>query len=87
MSQVAASTVSRMTAAEPSRIKRALRAVGAAVAVPLRVADFVLGVPHSSEDTGTVRELQRLAALRRNGDLTAEEYRLAKDRMLGGGRG
>lgn len=61
-----------------------MKAVLSVVAVPLRVADFVLGVPHSSEGNQTVRELQRLADMRDRGDLTDDEYRLAKEKMLGG---
>ncbi len=52
--------------------------------MPLRLADFVLGVPHSNGGNQTVRELQRLADMRSRGDLSDEEYRLAKDKMLGG---
>lgn len=70
--------------AKPSKVKRGLRAVGAAIAVPLRIADFVLGVPNSSGSTQTVRELERLAAMRRDGQLTPEEYRAAKENVLGG---
>ena len=69
---------------QPSRLERAIRAVGSVVAVPLRVADFVLGVPHSTEGNQTVRELQRLAGMRDRGELTDEEYRLAKEKVLGG---
>ena len=67
-----------------SRLKRGMKAVGTVVAVPLRLADFVLGVPHSTEGNQTVRELQRLADLRNRGEMTDEEYRLAKEKMLGG---
>lgn len=69
---------------QPSRLKRGMKAVGSVVAVPLRLADFVLGVPHSTEGNQTVRELQRLADMRDRGELTEDEYRLAKERMLGG---
>lgn len=69
---------------EASRTRRGLRAIGAAVALPLRIADFILGVPQLIEGTQTVRELERLAALREAGDLTGEEYRRAKDSLLGG---
>ena len=68
----------------PSRLKRGMKAVGSVVAVPLRLADFVLGVPHSTEGNQTVRELQRLADMRNRGELTDDEYRLAKEKMLGG---
>lgn len=61
-----------------------MKALGSVVVVPLRVADLVLGVPHSTEGNQTVRELQRLADLRGRGELTAEEHRLAKEKMLGG---
>jgi hypothetical protein len=54
------------------------------VAVPLRVADFVLGVPHSTEGSQTVKELERLEAMRRSGQLTDAEYERAKDKVLGG---
>jgi len=54
------------------------------VAVPLRLADFVLGVPHSTEGSQTVEELQRLGAMRRSGQLTDEEDARAKDKVLGG---
>ncbi len=54
------------------------------MAVPLRVIDFVMGVPHSTEGSQTVRELERLAELRRSGQLTDAEYKHAKDVVLGG---
>lgn len=71
-------------AAEPSRLKRSIRAIGTAVAVPLRIADFVFGIPQSTQDTSTVRELRGLAAMRERGELTEDEYRRAKDKLLGG---
>jgi hypothetical protein len=67
-----------------SRVRRAIHAVGAALSAPLRVADAVLGVPHSPGPSPLVRELERLAAMRTAGELTPEEYRLAKERLLGG---
>lgn len=67
-----------------SRLRRALGAVGDVMAVPLRVADFLLGMPDSAQGSQTVRELERLAAMRHRGELTVEEYRLAKKRVLGG---
>ena len=67
-----------------SRVRRGFRAIAHVLAVPLRVADLLLGVPHSTEGSQTVRELERLAAMRDRGELTVEEYRLAKDRILGG---
>ena len=66
-----------------SMVRRAIKAVGAVVAVPLRLADFILGVPSSAEDSRTVRDLQALAAMHADGKLTAQEYRLAKERLLG----
>jgi hypothetical protein len=68
----------------PSGLKRAGKAFGSLLAVPLRLADFLLGVPQSTEGSQTVRELQRLAEMRNQGELSDEEYRLAKERMLGG---
>ncbi len=61
-----------------------MRAVGAVVALPLRIVDAVLGVPSSSGPSPVVRELERLAALRAAGQLTPEEYRRAKEQLLGG---
>ncbi len=71
-------------ASKQSKFRRGLAAVGSIVAVPLRVADFVLGVPHSTEGSQTVKELERLEAMRRSGQLTDAEYERAKDKVLGG---
>ena len=67
-----------------SWFRRKLRATGALLAVPLRLADAVLGVPHSPDPSPLMRELDRLAEMRAAGDLSPEEYRLAKERLLGG---
>jgi len=71
-------------ASKQSKFRRWLAAVGSVVAVPLHVADFVLGVPHSTEGSQTVKELERLEAMRRSGQLTDAEYKRAKDKVLGG---
>ena len=54
-------------ASKQSKFRRWLAAVGSVVAVSLHVADFVLGVPHSTEGSQTVKELGRLEAMRRSG--------------------
>jgi len=71
-------------ASKQSKFRRGLAAAISVVTVPLRVADFVLGVPHSTEGSQTVKELERLEAMRRNGQLTDAEYKRAKDKVLGG---